>query len=175
MEALLFHPKVVHVPIALAALMPLIAGGILLAWWRKWLPSRSWALVVVLQAVMFGSAVFAMRTGEMEEERVESVVAERYIDAHEDAAKTFVGGSVAVLALMLVALATRRGKLALPTASVATLGAVAVLVLGYRAGDAGGELVYRHGAANAYRDGAPGLGATPTAVPARRKHHDDDD
>ena len=36
MENLLFHPKVVHIPIALAGLMPLVAGGVLVAWWREW-------------------------------------------------------------------------------------------------------------------------------------------
>ena len=34
MEALFFHPKLVHVPIALAVLMPLLSGSLLLAWWR---------------------------------------------------------------------------------------------------------------------------------------------
>jgi hypothetical protein len=34
MDTLLFHPKLVHVPMALGVLTPLIAGGLLLAWWR---------------------------------------------------------------------------------------------------------------------------------------------
>lgn len=172
MDALLFHPKVVHVPIALAVLMPLITGGILLAWWRHWLPSRAWVLVVALQAAMCASALVAMRTGEQEEDRVERVVAEHFIEAHEDAAKTFVGGSVAVLALMLIALAAQRRKAALPTALAATLGSVMVLALGYRAGDAGGDLVYRHGAANAHVDASSGQ---VPSVPERGESHDDDD
>ena len=30
MDALFFHPKLVHVPMALGVLMPLVAGGLLL-------------------------------------------------------------------------------------------------------------------------------------------------
>jgi len=58
---LLFHAVVVHIPIALGVLMPLVAGGLLLAWWRKWLPPRSWALAIVLQAVLVGSGVVALQ------------------------------------------------------------------------------------------------------------------
>lgn len=80
MDALLFHPKMVHVPMALGVLMPLFAGGMLLAWWRKWLPTRSWFLVVALQAILLGSGVLALQTGEAEEERVERVVVEQAIE-----------------------------------------------------------------------------------------------
>jgi hypothetical protein len=86
MDALLFHPKVVHIPMALGVLMPIIAGGLLLAWWRNWLPRRSWFLVIGFQAILFGSGVLALRTGEAEEDRVERVVAERFIEKHEEAA-----------------------------------------------------------------------------------------
>jgi hypothetical protein len=36
MDALFLHPKVVHIRMALGVLMPLIVGGLLLAWWRDW-------------------------------------------------------------------------------------------------------------------------------------------
>jgi len=46
------HPLIVHLPLALALLVPLLAAGTLLAWWRGWLPGRrSWAVVVALQAL----------------------------------------------------------------------------------------------------------------------------
>ncbi|HSQ67896.1 MAG TPA: hypothetical protein VLM85_32020, partial [Polyangiaceae bacterium] len=90
MEALLFHPKLVHVPMALAVLMPLVAGGLLLAWWRKWLPGRGWTVAVGLQAILLGSGILALRTGEAQEDRVEPIVGEKAIDAHEEAAEAFV-------------------------------------------------------------------------------------
>ncbi len=66
MDTLLFHPKVVHLPMAIAVLMPLIAGGLLLAWWRSWLPHRGWFVAIGLQAILLGSGIVALRTGEAE-------------------------------------------------------------------------------------------------------------
>lgn len=190
MDTLFFHPKVVHLPIALALLMPLLAGGFLLAWWRKWLPARSWIVVVALQAILLGSGVVALQTGEAEEDRVERVVPEAAVEAHEHAAEFFVQGSAGVLAMMLLALAISRRKAGLPAAAVATLGTVAVLGLGYRTGQAGGDLVYRHNAASAYTDralsSAPGetsrrQSADPAASRSKSRDdnsgaaHDDDD
>src|SRR5215468_2197991 len=103
MDALLFHPKLVHVPMALSVLMPIIAGALLLAWWRNWLPRRGWFLAMGLQAILLGSGVLALRSGAAEEERVEGVVAERFIEEHEEAAAVFVWASAGVLALMLLA------------------------------------------------------------------------
>lgn len=152
METLL-HPKWVHIPIALGVLMPLIAGGALIAWWRGWLPHRVWLGAVALQAVLVGSGIVALRTGEADEERVERVVPEAVIEAHEEAAERFVLGAGAVLAAMLGAAALGLRRPALATATVATLGTLAVLGLGYQTGQAGGDLVYRHGAAQAFTQG----------------------
>lgn len=170
MQALPLHPLMVHVPIALGVLLPLVAGGILFAWWRKWLPPRAWFAAVVLQAILLGSGVLALRTGEAEEERVESVVAERFIEAHEEAAEVFVAASGLVLAVMLVAGVLRARSTGLPTAAAATLGTLLVLGLGYRTGRAGGSLVYEQGAAQAYAQS--GLSGTEGRAAARR---DDDD
>lgn len=154
MQALFFHPKLVHIPMALGVLMPLIAGGVLLAWWRGWLPRRAWLLAVGLQAILLASGALAMRSGEAEEDRVERVVPERLIEEHEEAAEVFVWASGGVLALMLLAAALGSRKAGLPTAAAATLGTLLVLGLGYRTGQAGGSLVYQHGAAQAYVAGA---------------------
>jgi uncharacterized membrane protein len=169
METLLFHPKVVHVPMALGVLMPLIAGGLALAWWRNWLPWRAWVVAVGLQAVLLVSGVAALRTGEAEEERVERILSESLIEAHEQAAEAFVWGSGAVLAIMLAAVAFGRTRSGPPIATVATLGTLVVLALGYRTGQAGGSLVYEHGAAQAYGNSSAGGARTAPAL------RDDDD
>ncbi len=172
MDSFLFHPKLVHVPIALAVLMPFFTGGLLLAWWRKWLPARSWVIAVALQAVLVGSGILAIRSGDAEAERVERVVAERFIEGHEEAAEAFVwasGGVLAVMALGLVLSSRRTGPIA---ATVAAVGTLVVLGLGYRTGQAGGDLVYRHDAARAYSNG----GASPNTpgAPAGRPSREDD-
>lgn len=169
METLLFHPKLVHIPMALGVLMPLVTGALLLAWWRNWLPSRGWFLAVALQAILVGSGVLALRSGEAEEDRVERVVAERFIEAHEKAAQGFVAASGAVLAVMLLAAALRGRRSGLPIAGVAALGTCVVLGLGWRTGQAGGSLVYEQGAARAYTR-APA--AAVLVTPARERDED---
>jgi uncharacterized membrane protein len=175
MDSVLFHPKLVHLPIALAILMPWMAGGLLLAWWRQWLPARAWVIAVALQALLVGAGLLALQSGEAEEERVEPFVAEPFLEAHEEAAGAFVWASGGVLGVMLLGLglASRRPA-GLAAATAATLGTLVVLGLGYRTGQAGGDLVYRHGAAQAY----PASAATPPApagAPAQRPAGDDDD
>ncbi len=150
MDQLFFHPKLVHLPIALAVLMPLLAGGLAVAWWRKWLPWRGWLVAVALQAILLGSSVVALRSGDAQADRVESVVPENLIEQHEEAAEVFVWATGGVLALMLATAALRSRRVALPLAALATVGTLAVTGLGYRVGEAGGRLVYEHGAAQAY-------------------------
>ncbi|UCF47484.1 MAG: hypothetical protein JSU89_09935 [Myxococcales bacterium] len=150
MDQLLFHPKVVHLPMALACLMPLIAGGVLFAWWRGWFQRRVWVVVLVLQAALVGSGAVAMNTGEREEERVEEIVAEEHIEAHEEAAEAFVWASAAVLLLMMVPLVLPEGRARQAVSIGAFVGTLIVFGLGYQTGEAGGRLVYEHGAAQAY-------------------------
>lgn len=171
MEALLFHPKLVHVPMALGVLMPLIASGLLFAWWRNWLPSRTWFVAVGLQFILFGSGILALRSGEAEEDRVERFVAERLIEEHEEAAESFVWASGGVFAVMLLAAALRPRTASLPAATVACLGTLLVLGLGYQTGQAGGRLVYQHGAAQAY----VGAVVPNSEAGGRPSKHDADD
>lgn len=173
MDALPLHPKLVHLPIALAVLMPLLTSGLLLAWWRGWLPKRTWVLAVAAQALLFASGWLAMSTGETDEERVERFVPEQAIEAHEEAAEAFVWGSGLVLVLALLPLALGRAKPARIAAMATIAGTAAVLFLGFRVGEAGGALVYRHGAAAAFANGAS-VGSSVLPAAERRGHHDDD-
>ena len=167
MEQLLFHPKVVHLPMALAVLTPLVSAGLLVAWSTGALPRRAWVIAVVLQAALVAGGVVALRSGEAEEERVERVVTKDLIEAHEETAETFVWGAGAVLVLHLTAAVLRRDALARAAAAAATAGTVLVLLFGYRTGETGGGLVYRHGAASAY--------ATPRIPMATADPATDDD
>lgn len=150
MDQLLFHPKVVHLPLALAVLLPAVAGGLLFAIWRGWLDRRTWAVVFVLQAVLVGSGALAMNTGEREEDQVEEVVPEGYVEAHEEAAEVFVWASGAVLVLTALPLVLRKERIWQAASLGAFLGTLLVFGFGYRAGEAGGKLVYEHGAAQVY-------------------------
>jgi uncharacterized membrane protein len=152
-----FHPAVVHLPVALALVVPLVAVLGILAIRRAFLPVRAWVVVVLLQALLAGSAYLALETGENEEERVERVVAESRIEEHEDAAKRFLLIGLLTLAVSAVGLLRERsGTIGRGATLVLSL---VVLAAALATGRSGGELVYRHGAASAYVDtgqGAPG-------------------
>ncbi len=166
MDLTLLHPKIVHLPVALAVVVPLVAWAVLIAWRRGVMPRRTWLLVVGLQALLVGGGLLAMETGEIDEERVERVVAERHIESHEEAAERFLWGGAALLLLMGFAATRRDERGAQRAALAAATGSLVVLLLGYQVGSAGGRLVYEHGAASAY------TGAAAPAVP--RPFGDDD-
>lgn len=165
------HPMLVHLPIALAVLMPLVSLGLVIAWWRGALQRRTWFIAIALQAILVVSGFAAIRSGEAEEDRVESVVAEPAIEAHEEAAEGFLIASAIVLGVSLGAGLIRRERAARTIAAVAALGTLVVLALGYRTGQAGGELVYEHGAATAYA--TPTTPPTTTTSTARAEEDDD--
>lgn len=172
MEALPLHPKLVHLPIALAVLLPLLSSGLLLAWWRGCFPKRSWVLVIAAQTMLVASGLIAMRTGEADEERVERVVPESALEMHEEHAEIFVWGSGAVLVMALVPLLLRDPRAAKIAALGTVVGTAAVFYLGFRVGETGGSLVYRHGAASAYA--MQGDAHAPASV-IRSQHDTDDD
>jgi uncharacterized membrane protein len=149
-DLLPLHPRIVHMPIALAVLIPIVSLGLIAAWWRGLLPRRVWSVVVFLQLLLVAGGFTAMRTGQSEEDRVERVVSGTHVHAHEEAAEAFVWGGVVVLALVIAAAVPRAERPARFLAVAAFAGTLVVLFLGYRTGEAGGRLVYTHGAASAY-------------------------
>ncbi len=175
MDQLLFHPKVVHLPMALAVLMPLLAGGAAFAWWRGWFDRRVWVIVLLLQAALTGSGFVAMNSGEAEEDRVEEIVAEQYIESHDEAAELFVWASAIVLALMVLPLVLPEGRFRTAAAVGAVLGTLLVFGLGFRTGEAGGRLVYEHGAAQAYVGGVGDMPGYPGDRREAQEDTDDDD
>ena len=162
------HPAMVHVPLGLAVIAPIVMTGLALALWRGLIPRRSWVVAVVLQGLLVAGGAVALRTGERDEKRVEQVVGKAAVEAHEQAAEVFVMAAAAVLAVTVLVLGLP-GRAAAAAAATATVGALAVAALAYAVGSAGGELVYVRGAARAYVD--PG---GPVAPPVATRHHDRD-
>jgi uncharacterized membrane protein len=147
------HPAVVHFPLALSVLVPLVAALILLAIRSGRAAPSSWALVVLLQALLAGSAFLAHETGHDQEERVEKVVEERFIEEHEEAASWLLWVSVAGIAVSAAGLA--RGGAGVWLRGGAFAVSLLTLAIAVRTGHLGGELVYRHGAASAYLESPP--------------------
>ena len=144
------HPAVVHLPIAFAVLVPGLA--VLGTWliYKNFLPARSWILIVFLQALLVGTGWLALETGEREEDRVERVVAEDPIESHEEAAERFfLLAGIGLLVSGAGLLPRQGGTMGRIAVTAAT---IAVLAAGISVGHSGGQLVYEHGAANAYLD-----------------------
>lgn len=163
------HPAVVHLPIALAVLIP---GLALLGTWliyKNILSARSWFLILLLQALLVGSGWLAIETGEQEEDRVERVVAENPIETHEEAAERFLLlAGIGLLVCGAGLLPRRRGSIGRVAGTLATM---VILGAAVSVGHSGGELVYKHGAANVYLD----TPAAMSSVPTTRQIDDDDD
>lgn len=164
------HAAAVHIPLALALVLPVLSLGVLLAMWRRFLPGAAWSVVFGLQLLLAATGLVAMSTGESEEERVEHVVPHDALEEHEEWGERFARFNLLVAALGLLPLVAFRSRPLLRVAAygAATLGMVASAGLAYQTGQAGGELVYVHGAASAYLKPPAAPAMTPQEVKLRR-------
>ena len=142
------HPAIVHFPIVLTLLMPLVAAGAWLAVRRGARPARTWVLVAGTAAFLFASTWVAVRTGDTEEEVVARAVPESAIERHEEGAERYLIATGAFVLLATLGLA--RGGLGRAARVAGLAGALALVPLAWSVGHSGGALVYEHGAASAY-------------------------
>lgn len=156
------HPALVHFPIVLALLAPLLAGGFFFAIQTRRLPARAWLAVVGLQLAIVATGWFTAEAGEEEEERVERIVAEDPIEEHEEAAETFLW--IAGIAVPIGAAGLLSGGVGSAARGLALIASLAAAVAVARVGHTGGLLVYEHGAALAYLDGNAGIEAIGRSV-----------
>jgi len=128
--------------------------------------------VVLLSGALTASSWLALETGEEEEELVEDVVGDDPIHAHEEAAELFYLLTFATLGVIAAGMVKGRpGEIARWAGCAA---AIVVLYAGVNVGHTGGELVYVHGAGEAYVDrGADGW--YDRGRMRRRDDADDDD
>lgn len=145
------HPAIVHFPMVLVVLLPVVAVVALWAIRRGAVASRAWLVPVVVAGALTFTSWLAMRTGESEEDRVEAVVSERAIHEHEEAAERFL--VLSGVLLLIAGAGLLRDTIGTSARLLATVGAFGLVLAGIQVGGAGGELVYRHGAASAYIEG----------------------
>ena len=162
------HPAIVHYPIVLATLLPLAAIVALILIARGSNARKTWAFVVALSAMLLLASYVSVKTGESQEDVVEEIVAEEPIHEHEEAGERMLIFSGVGMLLMGIGLAN--GRLGRAGRWIGTAGSVVVLVMAYQVGRLGGELVYQHGAAQAYVDES-----TPQSMPSGAEHEDSDE
>jgi len=168
------HPAIVHFPIVFVALLPLVAIAALILLHRGRKVRPVWGWVVVLAVMLSASAWVSVETGEDQEDVVEDVIAsEAPIHDHEEAAELFLFLTLGGLVVVGAGLAPGRlGQIARYAGTVGTFG---LLAAGINTGHTGGELVYEHGAAQAYVVSSSSDGSEAGARRERDEHDDDDD
>lgn len=173
MNTLLLHPSVVHVPLGLAVVMPLLLGAMVWAIASGRLPGKAWLIAMALQGVVVGAAGMALWTGGREEDRVEARAGEAAVDAHERAAQAFTVAAGATFVAIAAALVLRnRPRPFLAAGLGSTVLAIGMLVLGVQAGRQGGALV--HGGA-AVVQGSENPSADPGGAGQEADEERDDD
>ncbi len=142
------HPIVVHFPVVLSILLPIVT---VVSLWsiRRGAPAmRAWSVALAFSAALTLSAWVAVETGEQQEERVEDVVGEARLDAHADAGQALLYASIGVLAVLSLGLMSGdKGRIARYVGAVGTL---TVAAAAFKVGMTGGDLVYKYDAASAY-------------------------
>lgn len=147
MGSLPLHPIAVHLPLALAMLVPPVALLVLLGMRSGKLPPRAWLLVVGLEGLLVMGGLVAQQTGDREGERVEGLVDAERLEAHRAAGGRFT--AVAGMTLVLAAVAGIAGRRRPRARSVAVFATLALSLVGsgmaLHTGYRGAELVYGPG------------------------------
>lgn len=151
------HPLVVHFPLVLAVLLPIVLLALVVASKRGMTRDSIWWVGVVTAAILVVSAVVALKTGERDEEAVERVVAEQYLERHEERADLFLWIAVGTLVLTFVTatLRSRRAHSVLAAASI--ISSLAAAGSAVAVGHSGGSLVYEHNAGVAHSRSEPAI------------------
>ncbi|MEK6611651.1 MAG: hypothetical protein AABZ29_02560 [Gemmatimonadota bacterium] len=142
------HPAIVHFPVVLSVLIPLVAVGALWAIRLGARPTRAWGVTTGVAAALALSAWAAVQTGEQQEERVEDVVAESRVEQHAEAGETLLFTSAGLLAV--IALGLMPGRTGRISRLVGAAGTLVVVAVAYRVGSSGGDLVYKYNAGAVY-------------------------
>ncbi len=143
------HPILVHFPIALSFLLPILALVFAFFIKTKKMNSSMWAIIMGLHLFTVGMGYLSLETGETEEDTVVKIVDKDLIADHEKYAEIYVGVTVLATVLSVVAFFIQANlQMYLQLANVVVL--VIAAFFAYETGEHGGELVYKHGAARAY-------------------------
>lgn len=137
------HPAIVHFPIVLAVLTPLVVVMAIRAISRGAKLRSAWAVVLLAFAFTAVAAFASVQTGGAQAEQVEQSVGETAVEAHEEAAELFEISSFVMLAIATMGLAN--GKIGSVARGVTAVGSLVLLAMVVNVGHSGGRLVYGTG------------------------------
>lgn len=141
------HPAIVHFPIVLMFVLPVLAIWAIWRIARGDESRRTWAVPFLAAIFLAVSSWAAVATGESDSDKVERVVSEQPLEAHEETAEMFLYLSLGVVVIAGAGLL--RGTIGKSARILTTAAAVGLTAVGARVGHSGGALVYKHGAAGA--------------------------
>ncbi len=141
------HPMLVHFPIVLTALMPVLLIAFLIAERKMWATEKIWFLALGLSLLTPLSTFLAMRAGENDEELVEKVVRENLIEVHAEWGEWVLWMGIAVFICLLASMIFKKIKILKVLPILISLAAIFPVV---QAGHSGGELVYKYNAAQVH-------------------------
>ena len=157
------HPLIVHFPIALTFILPILILFFAYMIKNKKMSHLAWLVIIGLQVATTASGYIALETGENEEHVVERVLDKKYIQAHEESAEIFVGFTVLALVLSIGTYFLRNELQFVAHLVICVVTLISAYCV-YNAGSLGGELVYRHGAAEAYTHKETTLNEVPHGI-----------
>jgi hypothetical protein len=139
------HPAIVHIPLVLCGLTPIVAA--FLAWrtWRGHGDRRAWLVAIALQLVIVIGAYVAANAGSSDAHAIGGAVPRDAIHEHAQAAGWFEWAADATLALLVAAAALRDKRSAIAGFAAAAVATVTVAIA-FRVGHLGGEIVFEHDA-----------------------------
>lgn len=174
------HPALVHFPIAIAVLIPLLAIATLFFIQKKMISTEIWLGILVIQALLVTSGFLSMQTGHEDEEIVEETIKHSLIHQHEEAAEAMTYTATGILLIGLAAYFLSKKIPFKIGASITIAGMFVVTAMALNTGKKGGELVYKYGAAEAHRKNNANIDSTESSQPAMdstesEEEHDHDD
>lgn len=141
------HPVVVHFPIALSVITPILFLICLFGISKYNWPFKAWVIPVMFQMSVFLTGLGAKELGEDDEDVVERVVDKAFIHDHEEWAERFLWAQGIILVVTGSALLfPGRMRLKKAGAIASGVGIIATVMVGH----SGGELVYKYNAGQAY-------------------------
>ena len=144
------HPLIVHIPLVLSGLVPIVAGFLAFQTQKGRGSRKQWLVALALQAAIVIGVLIAIDTGGDEAGVVRSVVPRDAIHDHADAAHWFEYATFATLALIAAATFLRDKRAAI-VGWIAAVVALVTCVIGIRVGHLGGKVVFEYDAPAAYK------------------------